>query len=591
MRVHCAFCTVPEAYGPQLQVHTNWHFFPWHRMFLYYHERILAWASGDDSFAIPFWNWDNEVGRPFPPLYMNPKLPLYDPRRRDEVGLAEMVRQATTVQILRESMIDSVTQTSFFGGRVGEGQSGSVESRMHNAVHVAVGRESDGRDMGLFETAALDPIFYNHHANVDRLWTVWLRLEPTPLGPRRNPTSPDFLDSTFTFYDENAQPKNIRVRDVLDYERNLRYRYEEISHDWLNPGELLPPPERTQRGFEEGAFYDTYPQAPQQSPQYPRFEGAFYDPYPQGPQQSPQYPPPPPPPLLPFPPSPSSPTLPFPPSLPPTLPPPPSTSSPPLSTSPPGLMITPDIAWNGLSILPITIPETVLSSMNTLPPTIGGNAAVSGRGSTMGPFLTLQRCSYDGRLPMTMHLFLNQNDSATIGNWQYITSIHNVYNRPANTTVTYNVGLRSAMANAGLDGRRSFTILFVQGTFPRPVTFSAGMQQMSARRRDGGCAPCVVKQKAVLPAMASRPARGGDGREVERRGEGLGGGGGGRVGGREAVGGREVVGGPEIRLRAVVMDHSPRGDVREGVRRAWCSRRRSCQLWLPGLREEDVDEK
>ena len=28
--------------------------------------------------------------------------------------------------------------------------------------------------MGAFETAGLDPLFWLHHANIDRLWEVWL---------------------------------------------------------------------------------------------------------------------------------------------------------------------------------------------------------------------------------------------------------------------------------------------------------------------------------------------------------------------------------------------------------------------------------
>ena len=51
-----------------------------------------------------------------------------------------------------------------------------LESNPHNQVHVDVGGDSpDGRIWGLMSDpglAALDPIFYMHHSNIDRMWAV-----------------------------------------------------------------------------------------------------------------------------------------------------------------------------------------------------------------------------------------------------------------------------------------------------------------------------------------------------------------------------------------------------------------------------------
>ncbi|MCO5555015.1 hypothetical protein L7F22_008554 [Adiantum nelumboides] len=63
--------------------------------------------------------------------------------------------------------------------------------------------------MGTFSTAVRDPIFYAHHSNVDRLWDVWrLRL---PSGSRQDHSDPNFLDTEFLFYDENANPVKIKI--------------------------------------------------------------------------------------------------------------------------------------------------------------------------------------------------------------------------------------------------------------------------------------------------------------------------------------------------------------------------------------------
>lgn len=83
--VHCAYCD--GAYDQvgfpdlELQVHNSWLFFPWHRYYLFFYERILGKLIGDDTFALPFWNWDAPPGMQLPALYANPSSSLYDKLR------------------------------------------------------------------------------------------------------------------------------------------------------------------------------------------------------------------------------------------------------------------------------------------------------------------------------------------------------------------------------------------------------------------------------------------------------------------------------------------------------------------------------
>ncbi|XP_040963813.1 aureusidin synthase [Gossypium hirsutum] len=63
--LHCLFCT--GAYDQQnsnapLSIHRTWLFFPWHRMMIYFHERILGSLIGDETFALPYWAWDIPQG-------------------------------------------------------------------------------------------------------------------------------------------------------------------------------------------------------------------------------------------------------------------------------------------------------------------------------------------------------------------------------------------------------------------------------------------------------------------------------------------------------------------------------------------------
>ena len=59
-------------------------------------------------------------------------------------------------------------------------------------VHVLVGGSDANQNPGLMsdpDLAGLDPIFWLHHANIDRLWEVW-RQEQTSQG---NPTDANWL--------------------------------------------------------------------------------------------------------------------------------------------------------------------------------------------------------------------------------------------------------------------------------------------------------------------------------------------------------------------------------------------------------------
>ncbi len=69
--------------------------------------------------------------------------------------------------------------------------------------------------MGKADTAARDPIFWLHHANVDRLWNRWL--------DDRNHTVPadtEWYAQEFPYYDENRQRVVLTVSAILELSGN-----------------------------------------------------------------------------------------------------------------------------------------------------------------------------------------------------------------------------------------------------------------------------------------------------------------------------------------------------------------------------------
>lgn len=75
--------------------------------------------------------------------------------------------------------IDNWTE---FGGGMDVDQSfGALDMNPHNTMHIWIGGQPDGNTTGFMLsnlTAALDPIFWAHHGNIDRLWYRWQTLHP-----------------------------------------------------------------------------------------------------------------------------------------------------------------------------------------------------------------------------------------------------------------------------------------------------------------------------------------------------------------------------------------------------------------------------
>ncbi|KAL3631509.1 hypothetical protein CASFOL_024493 [Castilleja foliolosa] len=260
--IHCAYCNgaydQPGQGTLDLQVHNSWLFFPFHRWYLYFYERILGKLINDPTFALPFWNWDNPKGMTIPPMFLDPGTALYDAKRNQDnlkavidLGMTgnkdplQIVSNNLTI-MYSEMIRGNADVYDFMGKPYREGTEsnpgpGSSERGSHTAIHVFVGdpREPSGEDLGNFYSAGRDPLFYCHHGNVDRMWTLWQYFLPSNKVPDKKITDPDFLNTSFVFYDENAQLVRVSVKDSLD---NLRmgYDYERVDLPWLD---YRPPPQ------------------------------------------------------------------------------------------------------------------------------------------------------------------------------------------------------------------------------------------------------------------------------------------------------------------------------------------------------------
>jgi hypothetical protein len=256
--IHGAYAPPPPGAAWNMCQHQGWFFLPWHRMYLYFFERIVRAAAveagGPDDFAIPYWNYDlPSPGNTIPLGFRTDDLPdgtpnplcLQSPRRDASLMAgAELDPSVTSpaAALAETGFTDPVP--GFGGGKVGPqhfgdfSDTGSLEGTPHNAIHVVlVNAPPVGAcRAGLMidpNCAALDPIFWLHHANIDRLWNVWL----AEGGGRENPPDGGWRDQSFDFYDENGDKVSMTVTDVLDSAAQLGYVYDDET-----PPDMPPPP-------------------------------------------------------------------------------------------------------------------------------------------------------------------------------------------------------------------------------------------------------------------------------------------------------------------------------------------------------------
>lgn|GEM_PF-1585167 len=189
-------------------------FWSWHRMYLYWFERIIRHQSGMYDWSLPYWDYDWEAPNPvsttaqrqIPAPFRVATSPLYDGTRNSGLNSGGSLATGTTATATGFSPTSYMTAQS------------AINGTPHGAVHVAV-----GGNMGSFPTAGLDPIFWLHHCEIDRLWNLWLAKG----GGRSDPLSdPVWKYTKFTFYNECCEEVQMTGCDVLRAAQQLSYVYE-----------------------------------------------------------------------------------------------------------------------------------------------------------------------------------------------------------------------------------------------------------------------------------------------------------------------------------------------------------------------------
>ncbi|MFG2132127.1 tyrosinase family protein [Streptomyces sp. NPDC048751] len=252
-----------EAPGPNPEwnncPHGGWFFLPWHRAYILCFEEIVRDViqnelDGPDDWALPYWNYTRVTNgdpdspeslecRRLPRAFRSPTWPdddgdnplyLAEPDRSPGAALGAPVgwTEVNPHKAMQAPRFTGVPQfgSEYTGSHLvhSNGQSGLLEMQPHNLLHGYVGGV-----MSQFFSPR-DPIFWLHHANIDRLWAAWIASN----SGHKNPTDQDWLGFTHTFRDAQGNKVGF-TSEKLQSEEALGYVYESVTD-----GIGLKPPER-----------------------------------------------------------------------------------------------------------------------------------------------------------------------------------------------------------------------------------------------------------------------------------------------------------------------------------------------------------
>jgi tyrosinase len=201
-------------------------FLPWHRMYVFYFERIIRAVSGEKTFTLPYWDYSTSdptkhgiIPKEFR-LASDPtfKFLFRDNRNRPSLGpQIPNVNGGQAIDTFAPGALatTALKQGSYLPQGALPGFNQALDSGLHGNVH---GLTGDTTNMGSVPWAARDPVFWMHHCNIDRLWASWNK------NGGRNPGG-SWLTQTFVFADENGRRVVGTVNDFKDIAA-LNYTYD-----------------------------------------------------------------------------------------------------------------------------------------------------------------------------------------------------------------------------------------------------------------------------------------------------------------------------------------------------------------------------
>ncbi|MEZ5833179.1 MAG: tyrosinase family protein [Dongiaceae bacterium] len=168
--------------------HTNARLLPWHRVFLHLFEEALHNYHPD--VCVPYWDWTSPEEQAFPSWLAGVLPTVHTPTRT--INVVRSPGSGGTLASIASGTPGAMAQTSY-------SQFSAPINGIHGSIHIWV-----GGTMSDASVSPADPVFWLHHANLDRLWWTWYN---SPQGNHQNPslTGADAVMDPWTYTETDTR--------------------------------------------------------------------------------------------------------------------------------------------------------------------------------------------------------------------------------------------------------------------------------------------------------------------------------------------------------------------------------------------------
>ncbi|KAJ9055730.1 hypothetical protein DSO57_1000590 [Entomophthora muscae] len=227
-------------------IHSKASFLAWHRGFLFALESELR--NIDSSVVLPYWDWSYHSQEP-------EKDPIFDARRlgfdghdkpdgcvmdgsfadfkvyfdgtsappKEHCLKRNFKRQDQKVEAwLSPDLINRV----ILQGKEFKDVWTGIEHGPHGVIHNTIGADFSGH------ASPSDPLFYLHHAFVDKLWVDWAK--------RKEGRETEYISDDSISFDTPVIALNYNLTEMIDNEKYLCYTYAEDHFERKVDGKVLP---------------------------------------------------------------------------------------------------------------------------------------------------------------------------------------------------------------------------------------------------------------------------------------------------------------------------------------------------------------
>ena len=203
-------------------------FLHWHRHYILNFELICGQLIGDPGFALAYWNWSAKNGTIPNPFYDLQKLNVtfwkdpsnaqsnnWSPNTVNTKGARALLKGQglqSSSSSFSQTKIDDIKENTDFDLFQSE-----LEGGPHNNAHTITGGSSGGTNGHMRSgMSPLDPIFWLHHCNIDRIWAEWQSAGNTSKG----------LSANFNnqFVNGSGQAVQASSQSALDF-KAMNYNY------------------------------------------------------------------------------------------------------------------------------------------------------------------------------------------------------------------------------------------------------------------------------------------------------------------------------------------------------------------------------